>query len=144
MSALPHTRREVRFQSSRYLAELLRDVSGEQMDSERQSRDAFYLEVRRAVGERVREARERKGLSQRRLAELVGVREGSIGGWERGNTPWERISELARVLEVHPEWLYSGRDPLEAQVEALQEQVARIAALLEAQPPSVSDKETGS
>lgn len=52
----------------------------------------------------------RKGLSRRRLADLIGVSQQSVQYWATGrNAPSpERLVALARVLGVTPEWLMTG------------------------------------
>lgn len=52
----------------------------------------------------------RKGLSRRRLADLIGVSPQTVHYWATGrNSPSpERLVELARALEVAPEWLLTG------------------------------------
>jgi transcriptional regulator with XRE-family HTH domain len=59
------------------------------------------VEDRRTIGNRIRRARERKGMTQAQLAALVGVGMRSIGNWERGETaPQNRLAKLEEVLEV--------------------------------------------
>lgn len=65
---------------------------------------------RRAIGRRLREAREKMGLDRPALAERLGVHTGSIARWETGGSvpiPYhmERIAEWA---EVEPAWLRHG------------------------------------
>ena len=68
---------------------------------------------RRAVGRRLREARERMGVDRPELAERLGVHAGSIARWETGGSvpiPYhmERIAEWAGV---DPRWLRHGNPP---------------------------------
>ena len=65
---------------------------------------------RRAIGRRLREAREKMGVDRPALAERLGVHTGSIARWETGGSvpiPYhmERIAEWA---EVDPQWLRFG------------------------------------
>jgi transcriptional regulator with XRE-family HTH domain len=55
-------------------------------------------------GNRVRELRKRKGLSQEGLALESGLDRSYVGGVERGerNISLENIEKLARALRVHP------------------------------------------
>ena len=76
---------------------------------------------RRAVGRRLREAREKTGMDRTQLAERLGVHSGSIARWETGGSvplPYhvERIAEWAGV-DTH--WLRHGRPgtPVEQAVE---------------------------
>lgn len=62
------------------------------------------------IGERIREARERAGLSQTELADRVGVRVPTMYRYERrGMVP--RAATLARIadeLGVTPQWIIEG------------------------------------
>lgn len=51
---------------------------------------------------RLAELRERKGLSQRQLAELLGVTSGAVGNWEAGTRipRLPMLRKIARVLGV--------------------------------------------
>ena len=62
-------------------------------------------------GNRVRELRRKKGLSQESLALESGLDRSYVGGVERGerNISLENIERLAIALEVHPSLLL--RDP---------------------------------
>lgn len=71
------------------------------------------VKERRAVGRRLREARERMGVDRPELAERLGVHAGSIARWETGGSvpiPYhmERIAEWAGV---DPRWLRHGAPP---------------------------------
>ena len=68
------------------------------------------VQERRAVGRRLREAREKTGMDRPQLAERLGVHSGSIARWETGGSvplPYhvERIAEWAGV---DAEWLRHG------------------------------------
>jgi transcriptional regulator with XRE-family HTH domain len=61
---------------------------------------------KKRIGERIAEARRAKGLTQRALADLVGVKERAVQGWEQGEThPYRRLPILERVLDRDREWL---------------------------------------
>ena len=67
---------------------------------------------RRAIGHRIRVARERVGYGREKLAELLKVHSGSIARWETGGSvphafTMERIAELTSVTV---EWLRTGRE----------------------------------
>jgi len=66
-------------------------------------------DMRKRVGERIRQAREAKGLSQSGLARLLpGGAEGrDVSRWERGlNMPsWPNLQALAVALDVSIGWL---------------------------------------
>lgn len=52
------------------------------------------------LGQRIRSARERKGLTQSQLGQLVGVARETVGNWETGETsPRNRLARLIEVLE---------------------------------------------
>ncbi len=54
-----------------------------------------------SLGDAIRRARERKGLTQPELGQLVGVAEGTISNWERGTrAPRNRLGRLLEVLDL--------------------------------------------
>lgn len=59
-------------------------------------------------GENLRAARKRANLSQRELADAVGVKHNSVSNWENGqNSPSrETIEKLCRVLNIRPDTLF--------------------------------------
>ncbi|MBT3837955.1 MAG: helix-turn-helix transcriptional regulator [Thiotrichales bacterium] len=67
------------------------------------------------MGERIKRARNREGISQMILAERMGVTPGGCGHWERNfNTPSvENIAKLAVILNISFEWLATGRGEME-------------------------------
>ena len=56
---------------------------------------------------KIYELRKAKGMSQEKLAELVGVSRQSISKWESGETipELERLVELSRIFEVTTDYL---------------------------------------
>ena len=71
----------------------------------------------RSIGARIKEARVRVGLTQRRLSEMVGVSPHAVWSWEAGKmkpTP-EHLLELAYRCETSTDWLL-GRDVVEAEI----------------------------
>jgi len=54
------------------------------------------------IGERIKEARKRKGLKQKELAEMLEVSNGAIPQWENGkrNPKLETIRKIASALDV--------------------------------------------
>ena len=71
----------------------------------------------KAMGARIREARGRAGLTQKRLAELVGVRAHTAWCWEAGRMRPQRenLVAIAHHTDTSPEAL-EGRGAAEAQV----------------------------
>ena len=63
-----------------------------------------------AMPNRIREHRERAGLSQRALAELAGVDHAQVSRWESGGhmPSVDKARALARALEVSVEDLFNG------------------------------------
>lgn len=66
-------------------------------------------EVLRLFGERLRELRNERGLSQERLAELAGLDRNYIGQIERAerNVALVNIVRIAKALEIAPGELFS-------------------------------------
>lgn len=63
------------------------------------------------IGTRIRQARKELGLSQQALADLVGVNQSAISGWERGDSDptTDSMTAAAVALGVSFEWLATGR-----------------------------------
>jgi transcriptional regulator with XRE-family HTH domain len=63
------------------------------------------------LGNRLKQARNSKGLTQKQLAILIDVKHNSISDWENDlhqpNT--DQIKKICEVLGVNPNWLY-GED----------------------------------
>lgn len=64
------------------------------------------------LGNRLRELRKKKGLTQKELADLLGVTDGAIGMWERNQREpdGEKLSQLARMLDVSVDYLLGHCD----------------------------------
>jgi len=62
------------------------------------------------IGSRIAQARkETGGMTQRELAELIGVTERSIAAYEAGDVvPYRFLRDLERVLGVEAAWLLHG------------------------------------
>lgn len=50
-------------------------------------------------GQRLKQIRESRGLSQEKLGELIGLSEDSVGNMERGKH-WPRLKTLEKLLET--------------------------------------------
>lgn len=69
-------------------------------------------DVTTTFGDRVREARTRRGLSQAELARLAGIAQPTLAQMETGrNEGSKKVALLAAVLGVNPVWLTTGRGP---------------------------------
>lgn len=72
------------------------------------------------IGSRIRKYREERGLGQKQLAELIGVKNNRVSNWEQGlNRPdADILAALCRALQVSPSELLDVRlvdDELNAQ-----------------------------
>ena len=66
-----------------------------------------------AIGDRIRAAREAQGLTQKGLAEAVGVSPPTISMWESGeirSLSAENLLRLAEKIHRPPEWIVYGRE----------------------------------
>lgn len=57
------------------------------------------------MGRKIRELREKRGLTQREVANAVGVTEATVSRWESGhinNMRRDKIQSLAKILQVSP------------------------------------------
>lgn len=61
--------------------------------------------------ERLKQLRQKKGLTQQEIAELLGVKRNTYSDWENGKTEpnFEMVLKLADLFEVSLDWLF-GRD----------------------------------
>lgn len=62
--------------------------------------------------ERIRLARRRAGLSQQKLADLLGVKRSAVANWEAAggaNPSSNNLERLACLLQIAHEWLATGR-----------------------------------
>jgi phage repressor protein C with HTH and peptisase S24 domain len=66
----------------------------------------------KSISERMKDAREQRGLTQPQLAERAGVSAGTIGNVEAGlrKNPRELLA-IAAALQVEAEWLKTGKGP---------------------------------
>jgi putative transcriptional regulator len=58
---------------------------------------------------KIKELREKRGLSQRRLAQALDLTENTIANWENGRTglDWfERVAKLCEILDCSPNELF--------------------------------------
>lgn len=65
------------------------------------------------LAERLKQARINKGLTQKSLADLIGVSQAAIQKIETGKAAnTTRLVDLAKALNVRPEWLSGGNGPM--------------------------------
>ncbi len=78
------------------------------------------------VGRRLRERRTLLGMSQERLAELLGVTYQQVQKYERGanRIGSSRLHDIARFLDVPVAWFFAGLDEPESRVPGLAESPA--------------------
>jgi len=61
------------------------------------------------IAQRIKQARENKGISKAELARRVAVSRASVSMWEDGkNVSSSNILKIAGVLDVAPEWIQYG------------------------------------
>lgn len=67
------------------------------------------------TGHLIRDARRGKGIRQRQLAALVGVRQNTIHQWESGKRPisLDRLMRVAAALGVSPATLFPTQQDIE-------------------------------
>lgn len=71
------------------------------------------------LAKRLKHAREKANLSQAALAKRIGSGQSTIGSIENGrNQGSGKLLQIARALNVLPEWLETGRGPVQPQKEA--------------------------
>lgn len=67
------------------------------------------MEMLKEMGDRIKDRREAKDWSQERLADEMGVSQGTIWKWETGQvTDIRKLRKLAEQLETTEEWLETG------------------------------------
>lgn len=71
------------------------------------------------IGALLREKRKKKGLTMKRLADIVEVSEGTISRWESGdikNIKRAKIEKLSDVLEISPYTIMGWKEPKDPEV----------------------------
>ena len=87
----------------------------------------------------IRDRRKELGLTQRQVAEYVGVSEGAVCQWELGyvnNMKREKIARLAEVLHVSPIELLSDRKESAPAIDAERQRLINL--VLKLTPEQVS------
>ncbi len=74
-----------------------------------------------SFGTQLRQARKRRRLTQKALADAIGVKHNSVSNWEsdRNRPDPETIRQLCEVLEVDSNWFFET-DPLESQLSGIE------------------------
>lgn len=67
-------------------------------------------DVKKDVGKRLREAREKRGLRQNRVAKSLGIHNSTLAKYESGEREAdnETLSKLSEIYEVSPTWILTG------------------------------------
>ncbi len=70
------------------------------------------MEIDTLLGERIANARQAKGLSQKQLADLIGVTKSTVAKWESDRTSprASRLIQVAGILGIPMAWLIGGDD----------------------------------
>ena len=107
--------------------------------------EARVGELLHTVGQRVREARQRAGLSRRELSEKSGVSQRYIAQLEtgQGNISIGLLMRLGDALDLRIDWLVATEDPWRSPIGAITtllpsasaEQLERVLAILDPQHP---------
>lgn len=87
-----------------------------------------------SLGNRIKLARKRLGLTQGAVGNKFGITDKAVSGWERGESQPEtgRLPSLAQFLKVPLAWLLNGEgdpppaDDLQVRIEALTADQAKI------------------
>jgi transcriptional regulator with XRE-family HTH domain len=79
------------------------------------------------LGKRVKRARERAGLTQRQLAEAVGVDRKTVGNWEAGlSSPRSSLGRLEAVLGAHGFTVDDGPPPPATSADAVVHMIIEV------------------
>ena len=95
------------------------------------------LKMDRALGSRIRQLRNERGLSQQALGEIIGVAFQQIQKYEKGtNTvPSHRISAFCKALGITPDELYQINVPHAQPLPSLSNYAVRMALKLDRLEP---------
>ena len=83
-------------------------------------------------GQRLRRRRKQLDLTQQELADLSGIKQGTLSDLERGRTEQpmgETLTGLCRALKTSPRWLLTGKGDPEVSTASITEQEERAIAL---------------
>jgi transcriptional regulator with XRE-family HTH domain len=99
------------------------------------------MDARGEICARIREARQRSGLTQEEMAQALGITTRAYFNYEHVRVPFRLLRKIAELTSVSDLWLLSGSAEtgeltaetvarLERRVEELHDQVGRVLALL--------------
>lgn len=88
------------------------------------------------VGERIKQLRTAKKLTQQEFADRIGINRSNVANYEKGvRTPVDAVvSLICREFHIREEWLRSGQEPMEAPVDEDQELADFFAQVYQAEP----------
>lgn len=68
------------------------------------------------IGERIRECRKEKGMTQKELADALGAKHNSVSNWENGkhNPDIDSLEIMGEIFDVSTSWLIGQNVPKEA------------------------------
>ncbi|OBX36953.1 HTH-type transcriptional regulator PrtR [Halomonas elongata] len=73
-----------------------------------------------SIGDRVRRARKKAGLTQKELGDKVGLKQATISGLEKGDSRSSAyLVQIARICGVNADWLATGEGDMEDKVTEL-------------------------
>jgi len=82
------------------------------------------------IGGRISEARHENGMTQRELADLLGLSERSVAAYEIGEVvPYRYLKDLERALGRPAAWYLHGEDAMVGRDEQLSEILRRLAEI---------------
>lgn len=61
--------------------------------------------------DRVRELCEKAGISVKKLEKMLGISNGTVGGWDKGNPSMENARKIANHFGVTIEYIMTGENP---------------------------------
>ena len=62
------------------------------------------VDIKKRVGDRIKEARKAKGLTQREFGKILGISHATVNGYETGNQnlTLDTLEKLAKALDLEP------------------------------------------
>jgi transcriptional regulator with XRE-family HTH domain len=69
------------------------------------------MDLKKRVGQRLKEWRNKQGLTQQALAQKLGVARATVASWEIGRTeiPYEALKKLKEEFNLDLNWLIAGK-----------------------------------